>query len=165
MWTPWSPSAGSSWGESRKESSRGLRRSLSPSRTSSRSGSASPGGEKRYTRSRSPSPSRRADEDRQEEQSSLDFVSVVTTLRFLNELPEAPSESCKICGFWAAVKDDDQPASSFKMPVGGAAVDIDDRVSSPSSRLCSKEGLEVAAVSRYQQQEVIQVQGGGRDES
>ena len=42
------------------------------------------------------------DEGRQEEQSSLDFVSVVVTLHFLNELPEAPSESCKILGFHAA---------------------------------------------------------------
>ena len=43
------------------------------------------------SRSHSPSLSWRVEEDSQEEQSSLDFVSVVETLQSLNELPEAPS--------------------------------------------------------------------------
>ena len=59
------------------------------------------------------------DEDRQGEQSSLDFVTAVAMLRSLNELPEDPSGSCKICGFCVASEDDDQPASSYRLPVGG----------------------------------------------
>ena len=94
-----------------RESSHRSCRLWSPSRVSSRGGSASPDGSRHLSRSRSWSLSRRADEDRQEEQSSLHFVSMVATLQSLNELPEAPSESCKIRGFCAAFEDDDQPAS------------------------------------------------------
>ena len=76
------------------------------------------------------------------EQSSLDFGSVVAILRSLNELPEAPSESCKILGFRSALEDDDQPASSYCLPVGSVSwyslSDIDDHISSPSS-MCSKK--------------------------
>ena len=89
----------------------------SPSRTSSRCRSASPGDSR--DRSLSRSPSWRADEDRQDERSSLDFVSVVATLRSLNELPEASSESHKIRGYHVALEDDDQPASSYHLPVWG----------------------------------------------
>ena len=102
-------------------------------------GSASPGGEKRFSRSHSPSQSRQANKDHQEEQSSLDFVPVVTTLRCLNESPEALSESRKIHGFHAAVKDDSQPASSYKMLVGSVSADIDDRVSSTSLGMSSQK--------------------------
>ena len=73
-----------------------------------------------------PSQSPRADEDRQEEQSSLDFTSVVATLGSLNELLEAPSESRKIRGFRTALEDDEQPVSLYKIPIGGASADIDD---------------------------------------
>ena len=59
-----SPSVASSLEESREGASR----------TSSRGSSASPGGGKHSSRSCSPSHSRPADEDRQEEQSLLDFV-------------------------------------------------------------------------------------------
>ena len=83
-----------------------------PSRTSSRGGSASPGGEKCSSHSRCPSQSRRVDDDRQEEQFSIDFVSV-SHLCFLAWLPEAPSEGRKIHGFMAALEDDDQPAASY----------------------------------------------------
>ena len=83
------------------------------------------------------------EKDLQEEQSSLDFVSVVTNLRSLNELPEALPESHKIRSFHAAVELDDQPAFSYKMPIGGASVDIlvdiDNRVSSMSSGMCSRK--------------------------
>ena len=69
------------------------------------------------------------------------------TLRPLNELSEAPSESGKICGLQEALEDDEQPASSYKMPVGGALADvladIDDRVSSPSSCMRSKKVLKL----------------------
>ena len=75
------------------------------------------------------------DEDRQEEHSSLDFVSVVATLRSLNEMPEGPPESRKIRGFQATLEDGDQPASSYRLQVGGASadilVDINGRISSP----------------------------------
>ena len=54
----------------------------------------------------------------------LDFVSVVATLQFLNELLEAPSESCKIRDFRAASEDDGQPASSYCLAIGGASGDI-----------------------------------------
>ena len=67
---------------------------------------------------------------------------MVATLRSLNELPEAPSESRKIRGFRAALEDDDQPASSYRLPVGGASADIlsdiDDRILSPSLGMRSK---------------------------
>ena len=79
------------------------RQSQSPTRKSSRGGSASPDREKCCSGSRSPSPSRRADEDCQEEQFSLEFVSFMATLRSLNEVPEAPSESHKMRGFRAAL--------------------------------------------------------------
>ena len=118
-----SPNAGSSQGKSHKESSRRPRPSHSPSRTSSRGRFASREGEKFYSYSRLPSQSQRADEGRQEEQSLLDLASVVTTLRSLNELPEAPLESRKIRDFRAAMEDDDQPALLYKMPVGGASAE------------------------------------------
>ena len=89
------------------------------------------------------------DEDRQEEQSLLNFVPVVATLQSLNELPEAPSESRKICGFCVALEDDDQPASSYHLPVDGASeeilADVDDRILSPSLGMCSK----VSKLFRY----------------
>ena len=54
-----------------------------------------------------------------------------------NELPEIPSESSKNSGFQAPLEDDDQPVSSYHLPVGGASadilVDIDERISSPPS--------------------------------
>ena len=96
--------------------------SRSSSRTSSRGRSVSPDGERRSW-SYSQSPTLRTDEDRQKEQSSLDFVSVVVTLRSLNKLPEASSESRKIRGFSAALEDDDQPTSSYCFPVGGVSGD------------------------------------------
>ena len=123
--------------------SRRSRRSRSSSRTSSRGGYASPGGGNRSSRSRSPSQSRRVDKDRQEEQSLLDFMSVVTNLCSLNGLPEEPLESHKIHGFDAAVENDDQPASSYKLPIGRASADIltdiDDRVLSALSGMRSRK--------------------------
>ena len=59
-----------------------------PSRTSSRYGSASPGDSRHCSCSRSRSPPQRSD-----------FLSVVATMQFLNELVEAAPESCKIRGF------------------------------------------------------------------
>ena len=60
----------------------------------------------------------------------------------LNELPEAPSESCKIHGFHVALEDE-QPASSYHLPIGSASgdilSDIDDLISSPSSGMHSKK--------------------------
>ena len=102
-----------------RESSHQSRCSIS-SRASFRGGSASPDGLRRRSRSHLWSPSRSANKERHEEQSSLDFVSVVATLRSLSELPGTPSESCKIHGFHAAVEDDEQRASSYYLPVGGA---------------------------------------------
>ena len=64
------------------------------------------------------------DEDRQEDQSSLDFLLVVATLHSLNELLEAPSESRKIHGFRTAFEDDKQPVLSYRLPVDGTSADI-----------------------------------------
>ena len=142
-WVRRSPSVVSSRGKSRREPSRQSRRSRSPSRTSFRGGSAFLGREKRSSRSRLPSQSRQADEDLKEEQFPLDLLSIVTNLHSLNELLEAPSESCKIRGFGTEVEDDDQPASLYKMPIGGASAgilaDIDDRVSLMSSVMHSRK--------------------------
>ena len=113
--------------------------SQSPSRTSSRGSSASPGGGKHFSDSRFPSQPRQADEDRQEEQSLLDFLSVVASLCSLNGLPKASSESHKIRGFRAALEDDDQPAASYKLLIEDASVDINDRVSSASSGMHSQK--------------------------
>ena len=67
----------------------------------------------------------------------------MATLRSLSELQETPSESLKISGFCAALEDDDQPASSYNLPVsgasGGVAADIDNCISSPSSGMCSNK--------------------------
>ena len=124
--------------DSRDGTSRWLRWSQSPSRTSFRGGSASPGRGKRSSHSRSPQ-SRWANEDCQEEQFSLDFVSVVDNLHSLNELLEALSESQKIRSFHAALEDDDQPAASYKLPIGDASADIDDKVLSMSSGVHSQK--------------------------
>ena len=77
----------------REKSPAQSRSSCSPYRTSSRCGSAPPGDSKLHSRSCSCSASWRMDEDRQEEQSSLDFVSVVAHMRSVSELLEAPSEN------------------------------------------------------------------------
>ena len=111
-------------------------------------GSASPGGGSRNSPSRPPSQSRKVNEDCQEEQSSIGFVSVVAQLCSLGGLPEALSEGHNIRGFMAALEDNDLPAaSSYKMPIGGASVgilaDIDSRVSSSSSRMCSRKVLKL----------------------
>ena len=86
-------------GGSHRESSRLSRYSWSPSRTSSRGGSPSSNGERCHSCFHSPALYRQSNEDYQEEQSSLDFVSAVAILRSLNELLETPSESHKICSF------------------------------------------------------------------
>ena len=90
------------------------------------------------------------DEDRQEEQSSLDFISVVAHIWSLNKLPEALSENQKICGFRAALEEDDQPASSYRLPVGGASadilVDIEDCILSPSSGMNSNKVLNFSPI-------------------
>ena len=69
-------------------------------------------------------------------------MSVMATLRSLNELLEAPSESRKIRGFRAALEDDDQPTSSYRLLVGGASADtladIDEMISSSSLGMCLK---------------------------
>ena len=92
-------------------------------------------------------------EDHQEEQSLLDFVSVVATLQSLNELPEAPSESRNICGFCAALENDDQPASSYRLLVGRASgdilSDIGDHISSPSSGMCRRKCRSFLPIRRF----------------
>ena len=71
---------------------------------------------------------------------------MVATLQSLNDLLEVSSESRKICGVCAALEDDNQPASSYHLLVGGALgdilSDIDDHISSPSSGMLSKKVLK-----------------------
>ena len=103
-----------------------------------------PGSEKCSSRSCSPSQSRKVNEGRQEEQSSIDFVSVMAQLRSLGGLPEALSEGDKRRGFMAAVEDDNLPAaSSNKVPISGAPADIlaniDSSLSSWSSGMRSRK--------------------------
>ena len=131
---------------------------------SSRGASASLGGEKRSFRSRSPIQSRKGDEDRQEEKSSVDFISVMAQLRSIGGLPEGH----KIRGFMAALEDDDLPAaSSYKMPIGGASTDIlandiDSRVSSSLSGMLSHkvsklllyQGVRSPKVYRFEGEEL-----------
>ena len=127
----------------REKSPAQSRSSCSPYRKSSRCGSAPPGDSKRHSRSCSCSASWRMDEDRQEEQSSLDFVSVVAHMRSVSELLEAPSENRKIHGFRVALEDDDQLVSSYRLPFDDASVDIltdiDSHISSPSSGMSLKK--------------------------
>ena len=74
-------SVASSQGKSSEGMSRRSRCTRSSSRTSYRGGSLTPGGGKHNSRSCSPSQLRRSDKDCQEEQSSHDFVTVVSRLR------------------------------------------------------------------------------------
>ena len=129
-------SRGKGAGRLYERTSKQSRRSHSPSRTSYRGGSTSPSGGKHGSHSRSSSQSRWADENHQEEQFSLDFVTVVFHLHSLTEFPEAPSEGRKIRGLNAALKDDDQPAASYKLPI---LADIDNRVCDTSSRMRSRK--------------------------
>ena len=63
------------------------------------------------------------DEGRQEEQSS-EFVSVITQMRLASSLPEAPSEGRKIYGFRVGLDGDEQPVSSYRLPIGDVSADI-----------------------------------------
>ena len=88
----------------------------------------------------------------------------------LNELPEASLESRKIRGFRVALEDNDQPASSYCLPVGGASgdilADIDDCISSPSSGMRSKKvsklltypGVRSHRFYRFKGEELAKVQ-------
>ena len=75
--------------------------------------------------------------DRQEEHASANIVDVVGWIRYYGSLPHAPSESCKIRGFKAALDVDDQPSCSYLLPMGDSSSDIflniDDCISSITS--------------------------------
>ena len=79
----------------------------------------------------------------------MDFVSVVATLRSLNELPEAPSENCKIRSFRAALVDDNQPTSSHRLSVGGALADILEDID--NCILSASSGMSLKKVSKLLQ--------------
>ena len=117
--------------------------SHSPSRASSRLGSGSPDGSRHRSCFCLHFPSRRANKDRQEEQSSLDFVDVVVHMWSVNDLLEAPSENHKILGFRAMLDDDDQLALSYCLPVCGESADIladiNDHILSTSTGMRSKK--------------------------
>ena len=124
--------AGRSW----SARSRGSR---SPSRTSSRYDSGSP----RCLSSWSRSPSHRAGEDRQEEQSLLEFMNVISQMQSESRLPEVPLEGRKILGFHVGLDNDEQLASSYRLPIGDAAADIlaniDDLISLTTFGMQSKK--------------------------
>ena len=54
-------------------------------------------------------------------------------MRSASNFPDSPSEGHEICGFCASLDDNDQPASSYRLPDGDAyadvLADIDDRIS------------------------------------
>ena len=131
----------STWAGLWEESPLRSRSSRFPSRTSSGCGSASDGSRCR-SHSRSRSPSRCMEEKCR--RSSFHWTLFWLWPRCgLNELLEAPSESRKIHRFCVALEDNDQSASSYYLPVGGASgdilSDIDDCISSPSSGMLSKK--------------------------
>ena len=114
--------------------------------------------------SHSPSPSRKVDEDHQEEQSSIDFVAVVAQLRSLGRLPEAPSEERKIHGFMAALEDNDVHVTSLhKLPIGGASADIladfDSRVLSSSPGMPSRKSSKLLQYQSVRSRKFYRFQG------
>ena len=117
--------------------------SRSPSRMSSRHGSGSPGCSSRHLHSCLHSPSHHADMDRQEEQPLLEFGNVFTQMQSVNRLLEALSEGRKIHGFHAGFDDNEQPASSYWLPIRNASADIladiDDRISATITDMRSKK--------------------------
>ena len=80
---------------------------------------------------------------------------------------QSPSKSCKICGFHAALEDDDQPAFSYRLPVGGASgdilSDIDDHILSPSLGMCSKKVLKLLPYTGICSRRFYRFKGGGSD--
>ena len=126
-----------------RSSSARSRSSQSPSRTSSRHGSGSPSGSHCRLHLLSHLLFHRADEDRQEEQLLLEFVNVIVQMKSESRLPEAPLEGCKIHGFCEGLDDDEQPESSYRLPIGDASADIladiDDHISSTTTGMRSKK--------------------------
>ena len=78
-------------------------------------------------------------EDHQEENSSTDLVEVVSWIREACNLPLAPSGPGKIRDFQAGLDSNDQPSSSYCLPISDASTDIlayiDDSISSSSSSM------------------------------
>ena len=79
------------------------------------------------SRSLSPSHSfsHRADppEGWQEEHSSANLVDVVGQIRNICCLPPTPSDSRKMCCFKVALDAEDQPSSSYRLPIGDSSSD------------------------------------------
>ena len=88
---------------------------------SSRYDSSSLGSFRRCVCLRSHSPSRRADEDRQEKRSSLELIDVIAQMGSELHLPAASLERCKICSFCARLDTEEQPSSSYRLPIGDAS--------------------------------------------
>ena len=87
-------------------------------------------------------PSCRADEDHQEEHSSLELMDGIAQMCFESSLPAAPSEGCKIRSFRTGLDAEEQSSSSYRLSIGDASadiVDIDDRISSSTSVMRSKK--------------------------
>ena len=93
--------------------------------------------------SQSPSCHNKPPEDRQEKHSSAYIVEIVSWICNIRDLPPAPSEGRKICGFNVVLDPDDHRSSHFCLTVSNASAgilaDIDDHVSSSSSGIQSKK--------------------------
>ena len=117
-----------------------LRRLRSPSVVSSKFGSRSLNLSCDCSSSRSLS---RCDEpgDGREEHLLADIVKV-SWIHEVCDLSLAPSENRKICEFWDGLDPDEQPSSSYHLPISDASAnilgDIDSCISSSSSGMCSK---------------------------
>ena len=97
------------------------------------------------------SPSRRADEYRQEELFSLKLADVIDKKRSESHLPEAPSEGRKIRGGFAGLNADEQPSLLYRLPIGDASADIftdiGDRISSTTSGMRLKKVSKLLSYS------------------
>ena len=135
--------AGSSHLRSDRSLSTRSQGSRSPSWGSSRCGLGSPGSSCRRSHSWSHSPSHQVDEHHQKEHSSLELIHVIDKMLSVSSLMEAPSEGRKILSFCKGRDDEEQPASSYMLPIGDASVDIlaniDDHISSTAARMQSKK--------------------------
>ena len=75
----------------------------------------------------------------------MELVDVIAHMHMESDLPPAPLEGCKIQGFCAGLDVEEQPSSSYRLPIGDASVDIlaniGDCISSSTSGMCSKKIL------------------------
>ena len=70
-------------------------------------------------------------------------MNVIAKMRSESHLPEAPLEGPKIFAFYAVPDDDEQPAPSYRLPIGDVSADIladiDDHISSTTTGMRLKK--------------------------